>query len=67
MKIFLKIGIVFAVVLLASCRDTKKEDAETKAVLEQIEAVEAEVEKINESLKENENELDAALQELDSI
>lgn len=67
MKLFLKIGIVFIVLVLASCRDTKQEEAQTEAALEQIEAVEAEVKKMDASLKENENELDAALQELDSI
>lgn len=67
MKIVVKLLLVIAVVTFASCRDTKKEEAETQQVLEQVEAVEQEANEISEKIEQDANELEDALKDLDSI
>jgi len=67
MKFVLKIVLVVLMIGFVSCRDTKKEEEEANAAIEQIEATEAEVEAISADLKENEKELNEALKDLDSI
>ena len=48
MKTVLKIFIFLFVFGLVSCRDTNKESEETEAIVEQIESIETEAEKISE-------------------
>lgn len=67
MKLLVKIFIIVLVVGFVSCRDTKKEEEEANAAIEQVEAVEAEVKEINADLEKGEDELKDALKELDSI
>ncbi|WP_299886367.1 hypothetical protein [uncultured Lacinutrix sp.] len=68
MKILTRITLVMCLFfVLASCRDTKKEEVETKAAVEQIESIEAETEDIIESVEENAQELKKELNELDNI
>ncbi len=49
-----------------SCKDTKKEEAEAKAMVEQVETIEKEVDSISDSLDKEAKELEAALDELDN-
>jgi uncharacterized membrane protein YjjP (DUF1212 family) len=67
MKLLLKTIVIVSVLGIISCRDTKKEEEETEAKLEQIEAVEAEVDEMSEDIEAKEVELEEALKELDSI
>ncbi len=67
MKTFLKLVILLFLVGNVSCKDTKKEDAETKAALEEIESIESTIEEASEDLNEDLIELEEALRELDSI
>lgn len=67
MKTCIKITLVCLLFALTSCRDTKQEEAETKAAVEQIESIEAETEDIIESVEENAQELKNELDELDNI
>lgn len=63
-----KLVMIVLLVSFASCRDTnKEEEAENKALMEQVEAVEVEMEEISEKIEENADELKDALKELDSI
>lgn len=60
--------LVFLLVLgLLSCRDTKKEEEETRQAVTQIEAIEAEIDQAAESLDESAKELEEAIEALDSI
>jgi len=67
MKLLVRLLLVVFVIGFVSCRDTKKEEAETEAAIEQIETVEGEVEELSEQLEKDEKELEEALKELDSI
>ncbi|RMA58622.1 hypothetical protein [Ulvibacter antarcticus] len=67
MKVIFKLSIVVLLLGMVSCRDTKKEDAESQAVVEKIETMETEVEEISDNLEAEEKELEEALKELDSI
>jgi uncharacterized membrane protein YjjP (DUF1212 family) len=67
MKEFLKISLIIFLLGMTSCRDTKKEDAESQRVVEQIETMETEVEEISEDLEQDQLELENALKDLDSI
>lgn len=66
MKVLIKFFVVVMILGLASCRDTKKEEAEAENV-EKLEAVNAEVEQVTEELEDEAAELEEALKELDSI
>lgn len=67
MKVVIKLFLVIFVFGLTSCRDSKKEEAEDEAVIEQIENIEQETEEIEESIEVKAEELEEALSELDSI
>jgi uncharacterized protein (DUF3084 family) len=67
MKTLLKLFVLLLLVGQISCKDTKKEAAESEAALEEIEAVENTVNEASEELDQNLKELEEALQELDSI
>ena len=66
MKIIFR--VFFSILLLGvmSCRDTKKEEAETQAAIEEIEAVEAEVQEASEQVDKDVKELETALNDLDN-
>jgi septal ring factor EnvC (AmiA/AmiB activator) len=67
MKIVLKFVVLLFVVVLMSCRDTKKEDLENQEALEEIESVETTINEASQELDEDLKELEDALKELDSI
>ena len=67
MKVILKLLIVVFVLGLTSCRDTKQEEAEVEAVVEQMESLEEEAEALNEEIEAEAAELEEALSELDSL
>ena len=67
MKVLLKLVVIVLVIGLSSCRDTKKEEAEAAAQLEQIESIEEEAATLTEEIDAEAEELEAALKELDSI
>ena len=67
MKTVLKLMMVCLIIGTVSCRDTKKEDAETEAAVEQIEAIEMEAEEISEEIDQEAKELEKELEELDKI
>ncbi|WP_299767728.1 hypothetical protein [uncultured Dokdonia sp.] len=50
-----------------SCTNKKKEEAETKAAVEQIEAVESEIENVSKEIESKARELEDSLEELDGI
>jgi hypothetical protein len=66
MKVVLKVFVVFFVLGLTSCRDTKTEEAE-EAVTEQIEILEEETISLTEEIDAEAAELEETLSELDSI
>ena len=66
MKTLLKLALVCLFVVALSCRDTKQEEAETEATVEQIETIEKETEAIIESVDESAEELKKELDELDT-
>lgn len=67
MKNLIKLLLVALIVFSVACRDTKKEEAETEAMIEEIESVESDIESISEEVDKKAAELEAALKELDSI
>ncbi len=67
MKLILKLFVLLFLVGQISCKDTKKEEAETQAALEEIEAVETTLDEASEELDQDLEELEDALEELDSI
>ena len=67
MKLMIKCLIFVFLLSPMSCRDSKEEEAQNEAVLEEIEAVETTVEEGSEELDQNVEELEDALEELDSI
>jgi len=65
-----KITTVLLVILFLgtlSCRDTKKEEAETKANIEKIEAIEKEAEDISTEIEKEADALEKELEELENI
>ncbi len=67
MKTIFKLIVIIMVIGLASCRDTKKEEAELEAQMEQIESIEVEAATLTEKVNAEAKELEEALKELDSI
>lgn len=67
MKKLTQIAFVMALVFSFSCRETKQDEAKENAKLKDIDAVEAEVEVIEENINNKEVELEEALKELDSL
>jgi HAMP domain-containing protein len=67
MKLILKFFVLLFLVGQISCKDTKKEDSETQAALEEIEAVETTINEASQELDQDLEELEDALEELDSI
>ncbi len=59
--------IIVFTIGLSSCTDKKKEEAETKAAVEKIEAVENEIENVSKEIETKSKELDESLNELDNI
>ena len=66
MKVLIKLLVVVMIFGLASCRDTKKEEAEAENA-QKLEAVDAEVQELTDELDDEAAELEKALEELDSI
>ena len=52
---------------LISCRDTKQNEADTEAAVEQIETIEAEAEAVSEEIDKEAKALEDDLKELDKI
>lgn len=50
-----------------SCKDAKKEEAEAKVIIEQVESIEKEMDSISDSIDKEAKELEDALNELDNI
>ena len=67
MKTTIKILGILVLLMSISCRDTKKEEAETDAMVKEVEAIEAEVNVIKEDMDTKAQALEEALKELDSI
>ncbi|WAC02114.1 hypothetical protein N7U66_20435 [Lacinutrix neustonica] len=67
MKKILNVAFVVMLLAVTSCKDTKQEEAETEAAVEQIETIEAETEEIMESVDQNAEELKEELNELDTL
>jgi len=67
MKTLFRSLLLLGLILIMSCRDTKKEEAEVNATLEQVEAVETEIDNLVEDVNSKEKELEDALKELDSL
>jgi len=67
MKTTIKILAILVLLMSTSCRDTKKEEAETDAMVKEVEAIEAEVNVIKEDMDTKAQALEEALKELDSI
>ena len=67
MKTVFKLIMVCLLIGVFSCRDTKKEEAETNAAVEQIEAIETEAEDISKEIEKEAEELENDLKELDNI
>ena len=67
MKYFVQIFALVMILGLVSCRDTKKEEAEAEAAIEEVETVEEEAAQLTEELDKEAAELEEALKELDSI
>lgn len=67
MRTFVK--IIFAVVLLVliSCTDRKKQDAEMRERIQKIEEIDSTVQEINSQIETDIEELEEALKELDSL
>ena len=63
------IKLILVVFLLGtlSCRDSKKEEAEQEAMIEKIDSIEQEATSLTEMVEKDANELEEALNELDSI
>ena len=67
MKNLMRILMVLFVFALTACVDKKKEEAEVKAMVEKIEAVESEIEEVAKEVNAKVNEVKDSLKELDSI
>jgi hypothetical protein len=67
MKLALKFFVLLFLVGQLSCKDTKQEEAETQAALEEIETVENTLEEASQELDEDLEDLEDALEELDTL
>jgi hypothetical protein len=67
MKTLSKLCILILLVGITSCRDTKKEEAETEAIVNEIEAIEAEAAQTVDEIDAEAEALEEAMKELDSI
>ncbi|SEM27013.1 hypothetical protein SAMN04487910_4601 [Aquimarina amphilecti] len=67
MKNIFKLLTLLLFVGVISCTDKKKEEEETKAAVEKIEAVESELENVTEEVTKKADELEDSLKDLDSI
>lgn len=67
MKKFLKLSLLCLLFMVTSCRDTKKEEADAKVTVEQVEAIENETEQVSDELEKEAKELENELNELDNI
>ena len=67
MKTLMKCLVALSLIVIVSCRDSKKEEEETKAAVEKIDKIEAEVEELTEDINMKEKDLEEALKELDSL
>ncbi|AXT55793.1 hypothetical protein J8L88_21160 [Aquimarina sp. MMG015] len=67
MKNIFKLFTLLLFVGVISCTDKKKEEEETKAAVEKIEAVESELESVTEEVTKKADELEDSLKDLDSI
>ena len=63
----MKCLVALSLIVIVSCRDSKKEEEETKAAVEKIDKIEAEVEELTEDINMKEKDLEEALKELDSL
>lgn len=67
MKTKTKLLVILLALGLLSCRDTKKEEEETRQAVVQIEAIESEIDQAAEALAESAKKLEEAIEALDSI
>lgn len=67
MKTLFRVLLVCLFIGVVSCRDTKKEEAETQAVVEQIEVIEDQADEISEDIQNQADELQKELEELENI
>ncbi|WP_025739482.1 hypothetical protein [Aquimarina pacifica] len=67
MKICIKLIFLLFLIGITSCKDLKKEEEETKVIVEKIEAIETELDQISEDVDAKVKELEASLEDLDSI
>ncbi|WP_299189824.1 hypothetical protein [uncultured Aquimarina sp.] len=67
MKTTIKLFVLLFFTGMISCTDKKKEEEETKAAVEKIEAVESELENVTEEVTKKADELEDSLKDLDSI
>lgn len=67
MKAIFKLSLLCLLFVVTSCRDTKKEEAEVEATVEQIEAIESETEQVSEALEKEAKDLEKELNELDNL
>ncbi|MBT8259788.1 MAG: hypothetical protein KJN82_00615 [Bacteroidia bacterium] len=67
MRTLTNLFLVFLLTGFISCRDKKKEAAETEAMVQEIESVETEIKQIETEVEQDAKELEVALKELDSI
>jgi hypothetical protein len=67
MKTLIKVfTLFFALAIMVSCTDTKKEEEETKVIVEEIESVEKELNEISEELEQDTKALEDALNDLEN-
>lgn len=67
MKTLSKLCILILLIGMTSCRDTKKEAAETEAIVKEIETIEAEAAQTVDEIEAEAEALEEAMKELDSI
>ncbi|TCK64798.1 hypothetical protein DFQ05_2535 [Winogradskyella wandonensis] len=67
MKTLAKLLMLVILFSSFSCRDTKKEEAETKAKLEVIDDVEQKLDSVSNDIENKAEALEDAVKELDSI
>jgi uncharacterized protein YlxW (UPF0749 family) len=68
MKTLIKVcALFFALTVIVSCKDTKKEEDETNAIVEEIESVEKDVNAIAEELEQEAKALEDALKDLENL
>ncbi|MFC5046702.1 hypothetical protein ACFSTE_10230 [Aquimarina hainanensis] len=67
MKLFIKLSLIVILIGLISCADKKKEEQETKAAIEKVEAIEKELNEVSNDILSKTEELENVLKDLDSI